>query len=520
MNPPADGAGAGGSVLVVDDDPGMRDTVVDILSGNDIEAVGAASAAQALDRARVGATAVAVVDYRLPDASGAELGARLKERDPDIQVVLVTGYATLETAIAAVGLLDDFLTKPVPPDQLVRSVRSALDRWRLRRENAELLSRLSDSNRRLQESVAERTRDLEGVISLAGSLSRAVAVGEAASAGTAALVAATGSDAGAAYVLDESDTLLELSADVGGAEPFPPRLPLNGSVERGRGGGLDSADRVELQVAGQPVGVIFLIRPRQSNPELVAALSTLAALAVQNAQRFGRERQTVERLSELDRMKDTLLASVSHELRTPLTAIVGFAEVLERQGDAIPTDRRQEILHRMVNQGARLSRLIENVLSSITIKGQAMQVTIGPVPVGDVVERVLGSLPERVNVNVDVDPDLQVLADTGRLEQVVGNLVDNAVKYAGDDLSISAHLDGADRVELAVADRGPGIDPAALDEVFDPFVQGPSGPTVQAGGVGLGLYIARQLVEAMGGTIEVDSRAGEGSTFRVRLRAA
>jgi two-component system, NtrC family, sensor histidine kinase HydH len=128
MNPPADGAGAGGSVLVVDDDPGMRDTVVDILSGNDIEAVGAASAAQALDRARVGATAVAVVDYRLPDASGAELGARLKERDPDIQVVLVTGYATLETAIAAVGLLDDFLTKPVPPDQLVRSVRSALDR--------------------------------------------------------------------------------------------------------------------------------------------------------------------------------------------------------------------------------------------------------------------------------------------------------------------------------------------------------------------------------------------------------
>ena len=520
MSRAAEAAGGGGSVLVVDDDPGMRHTVVDILSGHDIPAVGAASAAQALDRAQVGVTAVAVVDYRLPDASGDELAARLKERDPDLQVLLVTGYATLETAIAAVGQLDDFLTKPVPPDQLVRSVRSALDRWRLRRENAELLRRLSESNRRLQESVAERTRDLEGVISLAGSLSRAVAVQEVADAGTAALVAATASSAGAAYVLDETGALLELSAEVGEGEPFPPRLPLREAAGGGPSGRVDSAVRVELQVAGQPVGVIVLVRPRQHNPELVAVLATLAALAVQNAQRFGRERQTVERLSELDRMKDTLLASVSHELRTPLTAIVGFAEVLERQGEAIPSDRRQEILHRMVAQGARLSRLIENVLSSITIKGRAMQVSLGPVPLAEVVDRVLGSLPDRVRVELDVDGSLHVLADTGRLEQVVGNLVDNAVKYAGDELRISARPDGADLVELVVADRGPGIDPSALDDVFDPFVQGPSGPTVQAGGVGLGLYIARQLVLAMGGTIAVDTAEGEGSTFRVRLRAA
>ena len=517
MSPAGDGADPSGSVLVVDDDPGMRDTVVDILNGHDIPAVGAASAAQALELAAGGATAVAVVDYRLPDASGAELGARLKERDPDIQVLLVTGYATLETAIAAVGQLDDFLTKPVPPDQLIRSVRTALDRWALRRENAELLRRLSESNRKLQESVAERTRDLEGVISLVSALSRAVAVGEAAEAGAAALVAATASAAGAAYVLDEAGALLELTAAVGGAEAFPPRLPRSGPVDAGRGR-LDSDLRVELQVAGQSIGVILLVRPRQSDPELQAALSTLVALAVQNAQHFGRERQTVERLSELDRMKDTLLASVSHELRTPLTAIVGFAEVLERQGDSITPDRRQEILHRMVAQGARLARLIENVLSSITIKGRAMQVSIGPVPLAEVVDRVLGSLPERVRVDVDLDSGLRVLADTGRLEQVVGNLVDNAVKYAGDELSISARRDGTDRVELLVVDRGPGIDPAALDDVFDPFVQGPASPSVQAGGVGLGLYIARQLVQAMGGTLEVDSSEGEGSTFRVRLR--
>jgi signal transduction histidine kinase len=278
--------------------------------------------------------------------------------------------------------------------------------------------------------------------------------------------------------------------------------------------------RVELDVAGQPVGAILLVRPRQPRPELVAALSTLVALALQNAQRFGRERQTVERLWELDRLKDTLLASVSHELRTPLTAIVGFAEVLERQGEAIPPDRRQEILHRMVAQGARLSRLIENVLTSISIKGQAMQVGVGPVPIGEVLDRVLGSLPERVSVDLDVDGDLMVQGDTGRLEQVIGNLVDNAVKYAGDDFSVSARRAGADWVELVVADRGPGIDRVTLARLFEPFVQGGGGEGLQAGGVGLGLYIARQLVEAMGGTIEVRSREGEGSAFSVRLRAA
>ena len=517
MSPDAVPAPSGPLVLVVDDDPGMRHTVVDILADHDISAEGAGSAAQAMERARAGTTAVALVDHRLPDVSGAELGSRLKARDPDLQVLLITGYATLETAIAAVGQLDDFLTKPVPPDVLVRSVRGALDRWRLRRENAELVRRLSESNARLEASVAERTRDLAGLISLAGSLSQAVAVAEVAEAGTAALVAATGADAGAAYLLDEAGGRLELGATTGG-EPFPAHLPIKTPPDGGRGGRLEAASRAELQVAGEMVGVILLLRPRQADPELVAARSTLVALAVQNAQRFGRERETVERLSELDRMKDTLLASVSHELRTPLTAIVGFAEVLERQGDAIPAERRQEILHRMVAQGARLARLIENVLSSISITGQAMQVSVGPVPLSEVLERVLGSLPERVHVHREVDADLTVVADTGRLEQVVGNLVDNAVKYGGDEITISARPDGAGRVELRVSDRGPGIDPAALDQVFDPFVQGPSRST-PAGGVGLGLYISRQLVEAMGGTIGVESSPGNGSTFVISLRA-
>ncbi|HZT65288.1 MAG TPA: ATP-binding protein [Acidimicrobiales bacterium] len=507
-------------VLVVDDDAGVRETVVEILASHGIRAEGAGSARQGVEVARRLRPAVAVVDNRLPDAGGVELGARLKAVDPDIQVLLVTAFATLETAIAAVGHLDDFLTKPVPPEQLVRAVRAALDRWRLRRENAELVARLRQTNTRLQESVADRTRDLAGIITLAESLSRAVEVDEVAAAAAGALVEATGAASGAVYLRDELAASLELRASVGGAA-FPERLSSRRTSES-TGGLPDGSVRAELVVAGQPVGVVVLSRPQQANPQLLATLATLSALAVQNAQRFARERETVERISELDRMKDTLLASVSHELRTPLAAIVGFAEVLERHGTSMAADQRDEILRRMVTQGARLSRLIENILTSTVIEGDIMQVPSGWVTLPPVVERVLASVPDAVPITRRIPEQVPaVVGEPGRLEQVIGNLVDNAVKYGGGGpISVSVTPAEPGVVEVRVSDQGPGVDEGFVEKLFEPFTQGPASQRLHGGGVGLGLYIARRLVEAMGGTIGVESKPGAGTTFWVRLRSA
>src|SRR5207247_3253536 len=113
----------------------MRETLVEILAAAGIDAEGAASAAAAAEMQQQLAPAVALVDQRLPDANGVELGALLKHRDTDLAVLLVTGYASLDNAIAAVWELDGFLTKPVPPAELVRVVRAALDTTRLRSEN-------------------------------------------------------------------------------------------------------------------------------------------------------------------------------------------------------------------------------------------------------------------------------------------------------------------------------------------------------------------------------------------------
>jgi signal transduction histidine kinase len=148
-------------VYVVDDDAGMRETVTEILAlaGVTAEGFGSGKSVQAaLESARPD---LAVVDQRLPDTTGLALATSLKSRDPDLGVVLFTGYVSADNAIAAVGLADDFLTKPVLPEDLVRSVVAGIDRTRLRRQNRRLVTRLQELNSSLEETVAERTRELE-----------------------------------------------------------------------------------------------------------------------------------------------------------------------------------------------------------------------------------------------------------------------------------------------------------------------------------------------------------------------
>jgi hypothetical protein len=148
-------------VYVVDDDAGMRETVIEILglSGIGAEGFGSGTAVQAaLASARPD---LVVVDQRLPDTTGIVLATSLKSQDPELGVILLTGYVSADSAIAAVGLVDDYLTKPVPPDDLVRRVKDGVDRSRLRRENRYLVTRLQEMNSSLEATVAERTRELE-----------------------------------------------------------------------------------------------------------------------------------------------------------------------------------------------------------------------------------------------------------------------------------------------------------------------------------------------------------------------
>jgi two-component system, sensor histidine kinase and response regulator len=148
-------------VHIVDDDPGIRSTVVEILTLSGIAAEAFDSGAAVLANHGTDRPDVVIVDQKLPDTTGIALSISLKSEDPDLAVILITGYASADDAIAAVGLVDDYLTKPVKPDELVRSVNAGLEHTRLRRENRRLVTRLHEMNASLEETVAERTSALE-----------------------------------------------------------------------------------------------------------------------------------------------------------------------------------------------------------------------------------------------------------------------------------------------------------------------------------------------------------------------
>jgi signal transduction histidine kinase len=148
-------------VHIVDDDPGIRSTVVEILALSGIAAEAFGSGAAALGHHGTNRPDVVIADQHLPDTTGTALSISLKSEDPDLGVILLTGYASADDAIAAVGLVDDYLTKPVQPDDLVRSVTTSLERTKLRRENRLLVASLHEMNAALEETVTERTRALE-----------------------------------------------------------------------------------------------------------------------------------------------------------------------------------------------------------------------------------------------------------------------------------------------------------------------------------------------------------------------
>lgn len=502
-----------GGVLVVDDDEDMRETWVEILTGSGIPAEGASSAAEAEERQAHLSPGVALVDQRLPDGPGVELGSLLKSRDADLTVLLVTGYANLENAIAAVWQVDGYLTKPVPPAELVRVVRSGLETARLRRENRDLVGELQRANRKLEASVEDRTSELSGLVTLAGALAGSSELDDVVDACLHTASEVTGARHAALYLpAGEDDSAFRLRACLG-ERAFPEELANTSEADAAR---LD--DVLPLTAGGRRVGVLVLGEADRRQAMFLATLAATAAVAIQNAQRFGRERETVERLSELSRMKTTFLGAVSHELRTPLAALLGLAELLGRRLETSSIERRREMVDQIVDQGRRLGVLIDDLLDATRVEFGGLRVTLVDIDVTRVVARVEETFRAAGHaVDLALSPQMPAaIGDEGRLEQVLTNLVGNAFKHSPDGAPVLVEA-GADEqhVRVSVVDSGTGIAPEFLPSLFEPFTQATTG--VRDEGIGLGLYITRGLVDAMGGTIDVQSRPGQGSTFTIRL---
>ena len=227
----------------------------------------------------------------------------------------------------------------------------------------------------------------------------------------------------------------------------------------------------------------------------------------------------------LEAAKSDFIATLSHELRTPMTAVLGAAKTLLRDDIALSPERRHQLLEMIGAQGTRLTQITEEVLLANRLDRGDLRIDSERVDLSqlasDAVETMRNDAPESISLSAAPNGAAEAIGDRDRIEQVLVNLIDNAVKYSpdGGEVVVST-VPAAASVRVEVADQGIGIPPAEQEAVFEKFYRADSQHRMAPSGTGLGLYICRELVQRMGGTIGVRSRPGGGSTFWFQLPRA
>jgi PAS domain S-box-containing protein len=257
---------------------------------------------------------------------------------------------------------------------------------------------------------------------------------------------------------------------------------------------------------------------------LAEVLAERAALAIENAKLYTEQVEARRKVEDLSRLKDEFLSIASHELRTPVTSIKGYtqlAKMLIKEGDLSTSE---EYLDIALDQIDRMSRLILELLDVSRIETGRLEIRREKIVwaqfVRDVVHRHHTAVSDRrFHVSIPDDGKI-VIGDRDRLEQVLGNLLENAVKYSPDGSDVTVTVDDrGESLVTAVCDRGMGIPSDELSQVFERFHRGRQVSSTNYGGLGLGLYITKQIIERHGGTIWVDSKEGQGTTFYFSLPA-
>ena len=289
--------------------------------------------------------------------------------------------------------------------------------------------------------------------------------------------------------------------------------------------GLRSRFVTPLFIGARTIGMLSLVR-REPNAfteeemELVGLLGRLVASAVQNIRAYEAERKTVEELRRLSALRADFVSLVSHELRTPMAAVIGSAQTLQLRWRELTADQRESFLELIAGETSRLATLISDVLDTSRIDAGTFTFRFSDVDLGQLIRDSVATAEvssDEVAVRADVREPLPVVrGDPERLRQVLMNLLDNAIKYspAGDEVQVRAYAEDG-RVRIDVRDRGPGIAREDQRLIFEKFGRVTAGNTRP--GTGLGLFIARSIAEAHGGTLEVASALERGAVFTLDL---
>ncbi|MEZ5175830.1 MAG: ATP-binding protein [Acidimicrobiia bacterium] len=278
---------------------------------------------------------------------------------------------------------------------------------------------------------------------------------------------------------------------------------------------------VSLRVEDRSIGVLMVGDKEtpftDEDLETLEGVAAPASLVLNQITRYEAARDMGERMAELAQMKTDFVSVVSHELRTPLTSIIGALSTLQRP-ELVPEDpRARQLIDMASKQSNRLRTLIEDLLVMSRIEAASLPVRPGTIDVAVFLDDLITVLPGGDRVRLEVAPGIgSIVADPDHLARTMTNLVENALKYGGNDVMVSVTEVGGE-TRLRVIDHGPGIPYEKHDVVFERFTQLQPNETRSKGGAGLGLSIVKGLVEAMGGRVWFEPTVGGGATFTVAI---
>jgi PAS domain S-box-containing protein len=482
----------GARVLIIDDNAELVGALHAVLMSTQhrIEVVTASHGQEGLAVARARGFDVAIVDVKLPDASGVDLIPLLRSASPFGEVVLITGFASMDAAIGALrsGAFA-FIPKSFRPEELVSTIDQAITKVRLTRERDELERRY----RALVELtdvlvVGLDADDRVALLNRKASMFAGVEPGEA-----------LGRPFGGSWLSHEDG--LRMREAIAQAR--------TGRTQEVETGFVDRRVRWHVSMAREPSP------PGGRNRNLDDA-ALVYGIGIDITERRALEKRAAD--AEALSAMGTLALNLAHEVRNPLNAAVLQLHLLGRHVDRLPVDEetRRALHHKAEIVGdeiGRLNRLLTEFLELARPRAPVRERVHFDKLVGDVLDLEQGSAVARgVAIERGLAGDCVLWGDPEKLKQVVLNLVMNALEAMKDGGKLAVRLGGdGDQVRLVVEDTGTGIDPAALTQVFDPFF------TTKEAGTGLGLSIVRKIVDQHRGDVRIESERGVGTRATVVL---
>lgn len=515
-------------VLIVDDEKDVLDLCRRILETQGYAVKISNNSFEAINIARQEQFDLLLTDIKMPGMTGLEVARILKEHDPNMICVTMTGYSTMDMAVNAVKLgIEEFILKPFTPKELSDSVAKALDKVRLKRENFRLnsLIPLFELNKNLMgtvdaESILDHLTKIaqqetkasfigfhlvekDGLVDYPGCRKKTICLVDQLKASKK--FAQLALEEGRQLVLTENDEK-------------PQKRDLLAQLES------TSAIATLLKSQKADLGVLVLAHQEgsfaPSDSEFLSVLCGQAGIALENARLFSEIQEAYKQLQILDHMKSEFINIAAHELRTPLAILIGYASVLEEETE----NTHKTYVTNIIRNAMRLRSLIEDMLNLQYLESGIGTLSHDELNLKEAIEEILQDISllideKKLQVENNISTDFpQMIVDRQKFDLILMNLIHNAVKFTPSKGKISFHAEVVgDNAKVLVNNTGTVIPPDKLDRIFDRFFQLEGTLTREHGGAGLGLSIVRGMVAVCGGKVSVKSTEQVGTTFTLTV---